>query len=53
MRNREVHTSVAKSAELGYFNTVAEGCFSCLRVEATPKTWYLAHEIADFLADEW
>ncbi len=29
-------------AELGYFNTVAAGCFSCPRVEATPITWYLA-----------
>ncbi len=29
-------------AELGYFNTVAVGCFSCPRVEATPITWYLA-----------
>ncbi len=29
--------SVAKS-ELGYFNTVAAGCFSCPRVEATPIT---------------
>ncbi len=28
--------SVAKSAELGYFNTVATGCFSCPRVEGTP-----------------
>ncbi len=28
--------------ELGYFNTVAAGCFSCPRVEATPITWYLA-----------
>ncbi len=24
--------------ELGYFNTVAVGCFSCPRVEATPIT---------------
>ncbi len=29
-------------AELGYCNTVAVGCFSCPRVEATPITWYLA-----------
>ncbi len=29
-------------AELGYFNTVAAGCFSCPQVEATPITWYLA-----------
>ncbi len=29
-------------AELGYFNTVAAGYFSCPRVEATPITWYLA-----------
>ncbi len=29
-------------AELGYFNTVAAGCFSCPWVEATPITWYLA-----------
>ncbi len=28
--------------ELGYFNTVAAGCFSCPRVEATQITWYLA-----------
>ncbi len=28
--------------ELGYFNTVATGCFSCPRVKATPITWYLA-----------
>ncbi len=28
--------------ELGYFYTVAAGCFSCLRVEATPITWFLA-----------
>ncbi len=30
--------TVAKSAELGFFNTVAAGCFSCPRVEATPIT---------------
>ncbi len=28
--------------ELGYFNTVAAGCFSCPQVEATPILWYLA-----------
>ncbi len=27
--------SVAKSAELGYFNTLSAGCFSCLQVEAS------------------
>ncbi len=28
-----------------YFNTVAAGCFSCPRVEATSITWYLAPEM--------
>ncbi len=28
-------------AELGYFNTLSAGCFSCPRVEATPIMWYL------------
>ncbi len=36
------------SAELGYFNTVAAGCFSCPRVEATPITWYLAPGVLIF-----
>ncbi len=31
--------------ELGYFTTVAVGCFSCPRVEATPITWYLSPEM--------
>ncbi len=34
--------------ELGYFNTVVTGCFSCPRVEATPITWYLAPGITKF-----
>ncbi len=30
------------AVELGYFNTVTIGCFSCPWVEATPITWYIA-----------
>ncbi len=40
-------------AELGYFNTVAVGCFSCLRVEATPVTWYLALECWNGIFSPW
>ncbi len=38
-------------AELGYFNTVAAGCFSCPRVEATPIKWYLAPGMRILLED--
>ncbi len=49
-------------AELGYFNTVAAGCFSCPRVEATPITisdprnaigLVLSSNWAGFVAKTW
>ncbi len=40
--------SMRFSAELGYFNTVAAGCFSFPWVEATPIIWYLAPANANF-----
>ncbi len=39
---RNVTANEMPIGKLGYFNTVAMGCFSYPRVEATPIMWYLA-----------
>lgn len=35
-------------AEMGFFNTVVAGCFSCPRIEATPVTGYTANGMQIF-----
>ncbi len=39
---RSTQSVLPSQKELGYFNTLSAGCFSCPQVEATPIMWYLS-----------